>query len=98
MPQELLNLVDRAARIHHIAGETVPQRMGVHDVVQTRATRRRREQIVDRAELHRRTQRGPEQVDEHKVAVHRGLLDAFGYVLIVGLHDQPIHRDNSGLP
>ena len=57
MPQELLNLVDRAARVHHIAGETVPQRMGMHDVVQTRATRRRRQQIVDRAELHWRTQR-----------------------------------------
>ena len=98
MPQKLLDLVDSAAGIHHIAGETVPQGMGVHDVVQTRATRRRREQIVDRAELHRRAQRCPEQVDEQEVAVHRGLLDAFSDVLIVGLHDQPIHRDRPGLP
>jgi len=36
MPQELLNLVDSAARVHHIAGETVTQRMWVHDVVQMR--------------------------------------------------------------
>ncbi|WP_237541614.1 MULTISPECIES: hypothetical protein [unclassified Streptomyces] len=93
MAQELLHLVNGSAGLDHIGGEGVPRSVRMGDPLQPGPRRQPHEQLVDRARLHRRTDRWPGQVHQHHVAQYRlrtpRTLDR---VLVERLHQQEVHR------
>src|SRR5680860_1014854 len=95
MPEQLGDLIERAASVGDVAREGVPELVRTDPTFQTSPAACGGQQLTQRVRCHRGADRLPEQVDQHEVAVtSTGHLESLELIGIEGLHHQEIQRDH----